>query len=402
VIIEVTDVGRGHVFCYEQSVIQRAFRYRLYPTTEQARLMENTANARRFVYNLALEQRRDFWRQAKRSGVTLDYVTQGHQVTQLRAENEWLAAVSSTTLTQALRDLDRNFVRFFRGAGFPSFQSRDRHMSFRHIGTEVRFVELSAKWCLIRLPKIGMVKMRITRPWRGRILSATFARDALGWHVTLACEIEHEASPNLLPAVGIDRGVANTLALSTGELLSTPDVSQIERRKRKAQRVLARRTRGSNRYRKQRARVARLSGQMARIRADWQHRASTDIARRFGTVALEDLKTRNMVRAGRGIARAILEQGWHGFERKLAYKLEERGGTLVKANPAYSSQTCAVCGAVDKASRESQSRFACRHCGSEDHADVNAAKIILRRSSPVVEGSAYAPDEARTVHALAA
>jgi IS605 OrfB family transposase len=135
---------------------------------------------------------------------------------------------------------------------------------------------------------------------------------------------------------------------------------------------------------------------------DWQHRASADIARRFGAVTLEDLKTSSMVRANRGLARLIHEQGWRGFELKLSYKLEERGGALVKVNPAYSSQTCAACGAVDKASRESQSRFACRHCGSVEHADVNAAKVILCRSSAVLEGSAYAPVEARTNHALAA
>jgi putative transposase len=384
-------------------VIHRTFRYRLYPTAEQAARMEATANARRFIYNLALEQRRDFWRQAKAVGVIFNFVSQGREVTKLRAEHAWLAAVSSTPLTQALRDLDKAFAAFFaRRAGFPAFQSKRRQMSFRHSADEASVRPLGAKWASVRLPKIGWVKMRDTRTMAGKVVSVTFARDVLGWHVCFACEIEHETPANDLPAIGIDRGIANTLALSNGELLSTPDTAILERRKRKAQRVLARRKRGSGRYRKQRDRLTRIAAKIARVRHDWQHRASADIARRFGAVTLEDLKTSSMVRANRGLARLIHEQGWRGFELKLSYKLEERGGALVKVNPAYSSQTCAACGAVDKASRESQSRFACRHCGSVEHADVNAAKVILCRSSAVLEGSAYAPVETRTNHALAA
>lgn len=380
-------------------MIRRAFRYRLYPTAKQAAAMEATANARRFLFNLALEQRRDFWRQAKAAGVVLNFVSQGRELTQLRAEYDWLAAVHTTPLTQALRDLDKAFAAFFRGrARYPRFQSKDRHMSFRH-----KFGEGAARLSgqMVRIPKIGWVKVRLTREMRGRCVSVTFARDALGWHVSFSCEIEHEAPTNHLPAIGIDRGIANTLALSTGEMLSTPDVTRLERRKRKAQRILARRQRGSNRYRKQRLRVARIAAKIARVRNDWQHRATTDIARRFGLVVLEELKTANMVRGNRGIARSILEQGWHDFQRKLAYKLEERGGTLALVNPAYTSQTCAACGVVDKASRESQSRFACRHCGTVDHADTNAAKVILRRSSPVAEDSGYGSVETRT-QALAA
>jgi putative transposase len=246
--------------------------------------------------------------------------------------------------------------------------------------------------------------MRLTREWRGRVVSARFVKDALGWHVSLACEIEHEVPANDLPAVGIDRGVANTLALSTGELLSTPSTAKLERRKKRAQRALARRKRGSNRYRKQRLRVARIAAKIARVRADWRHWTTTDIARRFGTVAVEDLRTSNMTTKGRGkrgLNRSILEQGWGAFERVLAYKLEERGGTLVKVNPAYTSQECSACGAIDKASRESQASFACRHCGFRAHADHNAAINILRRSTAVVEGRGCAPDEARTLAAAA-
>lgn len=391
--------------CYEQSVIHRSFRYRIYPTAKQAALMEQAAGAVRFVYNLALEQRRDFWRQARAHGVNLNYASQGLQVTALRQECEWLAAIHVTPLYFALIDLDRAFGNFFSGrAHYPDFRCKERRVAFRHRGAEVRFEPHSNRFALIRVPKIGFVKMRLTREWSGRIASATFSRDDLGWHVSLACEIEHEAPANDLPAIGIDRGIANTLALSNGEMLSTPATTFLERRKRRAQRILARRKRGSGRYHKQRLRLSRIAAKVARVRADWRHRATTDIARRFGSVTTEDLKIANMTAAGkgkRGLNRSILEQGWGAFESALSYKLEERGGTLIKVNPAYTSQECSACGVVDKASRESQARFACRHCGFTDHADTNAAKNILRRSSAVVEGGGYAPVETRT-RALAA
>lgn len=403
--------GRSHHF-YGARVhvmvpfaMNRAFRYRLYPTAEQARLLDETANVVRFVRNLALEQRRDFWRQAQRLGVRFNYVTQGHEVTKLRAEFDWIRAVSCVPITQALRDLDRAFANFYAGrADFPKFHSKYGTASFRHQARDLRFVELSPKWSLIYVPKIGLVKMRRSRDFSGEPVSATFIRDALGWHVSISCEQEHEAEPSSLPAVGIDRGVANTITLSTGEMLSTPCTAALERKKRKSQRVLSRRKKGSARYRKQRARLSRVAAKISRIRAHWRHETTTALARRFGLVSMEDLNTSAMTRAGTGkryLNRAILDQGWRAFENILAYKLEERGGTLVKVNPAYTSQTCSDCGTVDRLSRESQARFACNHCGFEIHADHNAALNILRRSTASVEAAGCRADEART-HAVAA
>jgi putative transposase len=163
------------------------------------------------------------------------------------------------------------------------------------------------------------------------------------------------------------------------------------RRKRRAQRVLARRKRGSSRHAKARRRVAALQARAARIRQDWRHKASLAIPRRFATVVLEDLATRNMTRSARrtveapgtnvcqkaGLNRAILEQGWHGFETVLAYKLEERGGYLCKVDPRHTSQTCSACAAVDRESRESQASLRCCQCGLRAHADHNAAINIL-------------------------
>ena len=386
-------------------MIQRAFRYRLYPTPEQAERLSQFVGATRFVYNLALEQRTTFGRR----GRSFNFVSQGREVTTLRREVDWIAAVPSTALTQALRDLDKAFASFFAGrARCPTPRRKDINDSFRCQAKDLGFRRLSRRWSALRVPNLGWVKLRDTRPLVGRRLNVTISHGAAGWFASFACEIEHEAAPSTLPAVGIDRGIANTIALSTGEMLATPATTILERQKKRAQRVLARRSRGSRRYRKQRARLRRITTKIARVRADWRHKATLSIARRFGTVAIEDLNTSAMTRAGRGkrgINRAILEQGWGAFESVLTYKLEERGGTLIKVNPAYTSQECSACGTIDKASRESQASFACRHCGFAGHADTNAAINILRRSTPSmpVEDAGYGAVEAGTVnHALAA
>lgn len=373
-------------------MIHRGFRYRLAPTSEQEAQFYQFAGVCRLVYNLALEQRKTWGRRHK-----INFVTQCADLTRLRAAFDWIEAVSRSCQNQALRDLDKAFGAFFSGrAGFPCARRKGQDDAFRFSSQRVSTRRLNGRWSAVHLPKIGWVKFRDTRALRGRMLSATVSRDADGWYIAFACEIEHDAPSPLSEAVGIDRGVANALALSTGELIATPaSLERIELAARKAQRVLARRKRGSKRRERQRRRVARLRGRQARIRADFNHRASRAIADRFGTVAIEALNVAGMtrsaagtvaepgrnVRAKAGLNRAILARGWGQFERFLAYKLAERGGRLVKVNPRNTSRTCPACGEIDAQSRESQAVFRCVACGHTDHADVNAAIEILRRGS---------------------
>jgi putative transposase len=386
------------------SEVRRAFRFRLYPTAEQDVTFRQFAGVTRLVYNLALEQRRDFWRQYRAAtGGNFNFASQGRQVTELRREFDWIGAVPSSCLHQALRDLDRAFANFFAGRSrHPTPRRKVLNDSFRIQAKETAVRRINGRWSEVRLPNLGWVRFRDTRAIAGRCQSVTVSRGALGWHVIFACEIEHEAPANDNASVGIDRGIAISLALSNGETFSLPDMAALDRRKRGAQRALARCKRGSRRRLKRLRRVARLSAKIARARADWQHKVSRNIADRFGFVAIEDLKISNMSASGpgkRGLNRSIMNQGWGAFADKLAYKLEERGGMLVKVDPRLTSQECSACGTVDKASRESQARFACRHCGFAANADHNAAVNILRRSTSQlpVEGRGCAPDEAGTM-----
>lgn len=401
---------------YGGKMINRGYRFKLYPTKDQANLFIQFAGVCRAVYNLAFEQRRDHWRLFKsRTGKSISYPSQARELTALRAEYDWVAAVHVTPLQQALRDLDRSYKTFFDGGSkYPSPRKKGLNESFRFQGREVQTRKLNAKWSDVKLPKIGWVRYRDTRLLTGKLNNATISQTADGWHISFNIAIEHVTPASALPiSVGIDRGVAQTLALSTGEIMvMPPSLAALERRKRKAKRVLSRRRRGSARYAKQRRRVAAIQAKQVSIRKDWHHRAALDLSKRFGTVVLESLNIKSMtasakgtlakpgrrVRQKSGLNRSILNQGWHIFETLLAYKLEQRGGHLCKVPAHFTSLTCAECGAVDRKSRKSQARFICHHCGHAANADTNAAINILRRntSSMVVEEGRWLSVEAIT------
>lgn len=391
-------------------MIYRGFTYRLKPTVEQHEAMLQFAGVCRLVWNTALDQRMNHWRQFQRStGNNLNYVTQARELTAWRKESDFMRAVSQESQQRTLKDLDSAFQRFFKGrGGFPKFKKAGVNDSFSFMGRNVKVEKLNRKWGRVKVPKIGWLKFRMTRPIRGKITEATITRTIIGWQISIGCKTD-EVIENNGQAVGIDRGVAVPLMLSDGTAYLMPDsIDELGQKARKAQRTVCRRKRGSARHRKALRRVARLRSKQARARKHWAHVTTTEIADRFGIVVVERLRTKNMTRsargtvdkpgrnvsAKRGLNRAILSVGWHQIETMLAYKC----ATVVKVDPANTSRTCAACGHVDGHSRKSQARFVCTACGHRDNADRNAAINILRRNTAFmdVEGLHGLPVEAST------
>lgn len=388
----------------------RGYKYALRPTQEQVELMDQFAGVCRLVWNLALDQRINHWRQYQRvTGNNLNYVTQARQLKDLRAEFDWIAAVSQTAQSRTLKNLDTAFQRFFKGqGGFPKFKRKGAGDAFSFVGREVTVEKINRRWGRVKLPKLGWIKFRLSRPLKGDVREATVTRTALGWQISIGCLLDWEPVDNG-QTVGIDRGVTVPLMMSDGtDYYLPPEVKKHDKAARRAQRKASRRKRGSVRHAKAQRRVAALKARQARARKHWAHETTTDIARRYGGVVIEKLRTSSMtrsasgtkdkpgrgVRAKTGLNREILNVGWHQIETMLAYKTAR----LIKVNPAYSSQTCAACGTVDSRSRESQASFVCTACGHRDNADRNAAVVILNRgNTPGVEPSRWAGDEARTV-----
>jgi putative transposase len=413
----------------------RAHVYTLKPTPEQKQLLAQTAGVVRLVYNLALEQRRIWSGRAYAGGQPRNFHSKGssHELSELRRSFDWIGAVSQTAQNQALIDLDRAFANFFAGrASYPTPRRKGIHDAFRQMGREIAIRRLNAKWSEIRVPKIGWIRYRDTRPLRQGEGGAVDIRNVTlrhraggGWEVAIAHRWDAPEGDVRAGSVGVDRGVAVPFAMSDGTRVSLPEtMAARETALRRAQRKLSRRRRGSQRYAKARTRVARLKARNSRARKHLAHVTTRSLVRDYGLIAIEDLRTRNMVSSARGslaepgrnvaqkrgLNRAILNVGWHQFETMIGYKLEETGGQLVKVPAAYSSQTCAACGHVDKGSRKNQATFVCTVCGAADNADINAAKVIRDRAlrgetaetrrwnTPLldVEGNALAPYETST------
>jgi putative transposase len=365
-------------------------RYRLELTREQETVLLRHCSDARYVWNLAVEQHA-WWHTGRDSAP--GYLEQSRQLTAARADNPWLAEGSQTVQQQALRDFAQAMAGFFAGTrGRPSWRKAGRNEGFRITGQRGRQWDvrrLSRNWGQVKIPKAGWVRFRWSRDVPADARSFRVTRDRAGrWHVAFAVIPDPVQGPGTGEAVGIDRGVKVSAALSTGEMLTAPGLTAREQaRLRRLQRKLARAGRGSSRRGKARTAVARLKARETDRRRDWCERTSTDIARRFDVIRVEDLKIANMTRSAKGTAeqpgrnvrqkaglnREISRSGWGLLVRRLEDKAP---GRVEKVPAAYTSQRCSACGHVDGRSRESQARFRCTACGYACNADVNAARNI--------------------------
>ena len=377
-------------------------RYRLHPTPAQEAVLRDHCSHARYVWNLAVEQH-GYWRPGRPGAPR--YLEQCRQLTAARAEHPWLAAGSQTVQQQALRDFGWAMAKFFdpaNPAGRPSWRKAGRDEGFRITGRRGRQWDvrrLSRKTGQVWVPKAGWVRFRWSRAVPPGAKSYRVTRDRAGrWHVAFAAVPEPVPAPGNGRTVGIDRGVAVSAALSTGQMLHAPALTAQERiRLRRMQRTLARAKRGSNRRGRAKHAIARLRARETDRRRDWAEKTSTDIARRFGVIRVEDLQIGNMTRSAKGTrenpgrnvrAKAGLNRGILGSGRGLLVRqLQDKApGRVEKISPVFTSQRCSACGQVDRDSRQSQAVFRCTACGFACHADVNAARNIAAGHAVTARG----------------
>ena len=367
-------------------------RFRLFPTPKQESGLLRHGHDARFVWNLGLEQRL-MWRDGR--SPTPGYNKQSAQLTEARGAEPWLAAGSQTVQQQALHDLDRAWQYFFAGTHRrPTWRKQGQHEGFRIVGAQaLRVRTINHRWSSVLIPKVGWVKVRRSRDmpeWK----SYRITRDRSGrWHVPFASIPAPIPAPGTGEIVGVDRGVIVSAALSTGELLRCPGLRPKEQERLvRLQRQLARAQRGSNRRKAVVGKIAVLRALETDRRKDWVEKTSTDLARRFDLIGVENLKVASMTRSARGTLAApgrnvrqkaglnhgILKAGWTVLLTRLEHKAP---GRVVKVNPAYTSQMCSACGQVDANSRKSQAAFVCTSCNFAENADVNAACNIRDRAA---------------------
>ncbi|MGX1669839.1 RNA-guided endonuclease InsQ/TnpB family protein [Streptomyces sp. NPDC055400] len=383
-------------------------RYRAYPTEAQEQVLARWGHTARAVWNTALHQRIYVYEQRRH---TLRSSEQCRHLTQARAELGWIADLPAQAAQQILRNLDRAYGNYWKPehpAQFPAFKKREHRMGVPLPGQAVEVRRINRKWAEVRLPKLGWLRIRLSRCLGGVIRNAAVSRDGTGWHVSFGVHTGvRSADPNRKPACGVDFGVAASAYISTESaprrMPTTLTVSEAKRlrhlEQRKARQLgYAKKHNGgrySNRLLATIAAIARLKTRQRNRRLDFTHKLTTDLAKNHGVIGVEDLRVTKMTKSAKGTAvkpgrnvrqkaglnRSILDNMPGERRRQLEYKVNLYGAELIAVPAFHTSQTCAACGKVDSESRKGCGRlFACVHCGHEVDADRNASMEIEARA----------------------
>nr|WP_225311633.1 RNA-guided endonuclease TnpB family protein [Microbispora cellulosiformans] len=397
----------------------RAHVARLDLTAAQVAVLDGQAHTARALWNLLHEY--CTFRQGRLASVK----DCDAAIRRARREIDWVGRLPAQAAQAVLRTYRQAWANFFdpaHPAGRPGFKSRSRSRLAVDVpqGRDLNIARLNRRWGAVNLPKVGRVRFRWTRDLpgvtrggpAGRITGARLVKDAFGWQIVFRTEAVVAAAPVVHRGepVGIDRGVTVALALSDGttsehgEWLTSGEKERLRRLEKKSARQRRTRSPGrsiSRRLARTYDRIARLRATAKRRAVDWQHQTTTELARTYGVVVVEDLPIMNMVRSatgtverpGRnvrqkaGLNRAITGQAWGRTVTLLEYKTRDRGGLVVKVPAPGTSQTCHRCGHRDPAARNGI-RYACVNsaCGWAGHADTNAAINIRNAAGTAVSG----------------
>jgi putative transposase len=355
----------------------KAFKYKLEPTKVQVAKLTWTLDRCRELYNAGLENRITAY---KKANVSINYHSQAVSLPEIKEVRPEYNDVHSQVLQDVLKRLDKAYQAFFkrvkRGAkaGFPRFQGKYRFDSFCY----PQYKQTPTGH--VYLPKIGNVRICLSRPPLGNVKTCTVKRDNCGdWFVVFTCEVEAKPLPSTGPCIGIDLGVSHIVVTSKGEKIETPKhFSKAEKALRKAQRRLARRKKGSVRREKARRLVAKQHRKVQRQRLDFLHKLSTNLIKENDVIQIEDLNIKGL--ASGMLAKSVNDVAWGTLTQMLTYKAEYAGRQLVKVDPRYTSQDCSDCGHRSGKKPLHIRKWICENCGAIHDRDINAAKNIQARS----------------------
>ena len=360
-------------------IINKAFKFRIYPNHEQRTQLTRQFGSSRFVYNHFLRQRIDYYEihknNEKKKGLTYNDTTA--RLTELKKTQEliWLTESNSQVLQQSLRDLDVAYNNFFnKRSEFPKFKKKNSKQSFRvpqHFSVEDE---------KLYIPKFDSIKIVVHREIEGEMKSVTISKTAAGnYFASILCELEIEPEPRKVKKeIGIDLGIKSFLVSSDGERVSSPKFLRASEHKMGIlQRRLSRKVIGSNGRNKSRLKVARLHEKIANQRKDFLHKLSRRLVDENQAIFAEDLHVKGMVR-NHNLAKSISDQGWSEFVRQLEYKSEWVGGEFVQIDRFFpSSKRHAGCGWINEDLKLADREWKCLECGDIVDRDLNAAKNIV-------------------------
>lgn len=398
--------------------IERAYRVRLRPTPVQARTLQRLLGAKRFVWNWALARKDAAWRE---DGTRLNGIALSREFTALRQapDTAWLATLPREPFDQVLRDFDRAWANFFAGRAKRPRRKKRGSVDAVRFKLDQRRPLVDRERGRVQLDGIGKVRFRVTQPMEGRLRSITVRRNAAGqWFATFTADgvPAPVAAPARLPAIGVDLGLKDAAALSTGAVLASPkhlagQLARLRRYQRRfaRQRDAAARRQGldpakplpkgtrlasSARMKRTQATIGRLHVRVADARRDHQHQLTAHVVRLANVIAIEDLAVKAMARgmARRAFRRSVGDAGLGEIRRQLTYKAKWHGRALVVVDRYYpSSKTCSGCGAVNTALQLRDRAWTCGACGAAHHRDLNAAVNIEREGHRLLANDSSTP-----------
>ncbi|MGP6193747.1 RNA-guided endonuclease TnpB family protein [Priestia megaterium] len=359
----------------------KAYKFRLYPTDEQALLIRKTFGSVRFVYNKMLAERKETYQNLKEDKEALKKVKHPTPA-KYKKEFEWLKEVDSLALANAQLNLDKAYKAFFKGnARFPKFKSK-RHKQSYTTNTVNRNIQLLDGH--IKLPKLKMVKVKQHRviPSEYKIKSCTVSMTASGkYYISVLTEYEKEIErKEIEKVVGLDFAMDGLFVDSEGKKANYPKFYRQSLDKlAKEQRKLSRKKKGSSNWHKQRIRVAEIQEKVANQRKNFLHHKSKELVSAFDAVIIEDLDMKGMSQALK-FGKSVADNGWGMFTSFLQYKLKEQGKQLVKINKWFpSTKTCSSCGSIQPMPMNIRT-YACS-CGLNLDRDYNSALNIKKEGS---------------------